>query len=80
MARLPTDEEMESCPWGISPVKGREYRVALACCSGCQSAGKILDGHFACSCQADDMIADGWREEARELNGQWEAIVSKEVA
>ena len=79
MARAPTEGELESCPWGVVPAKGREYVVAAACCGGCQDADQILDGHFACSFQADRLIAEGWREEARCLNGGWEAILSREV-
>lgn len=77
MARQPIDGEMEGCPWGIIPEKGREYRVAFACCGGCQDADEVLEGHSACSFQADNMIDAGWREEARCLNGQWEAILSR---
>lgn len=80
MARSPYPGELESCPWGITPSPSREYVMALACCGNCQEAGFVQDGHFACSCQADRLLAKGWREEARELNGQWEAVLSREVA
>jgi hypothetical protein len=78
MARAPYPGELESCPWGIAPLSGREYIIAPACCGQCSAPQRGKEGHFACSFQADDLAKKGWREEDRQLTESgWEAVLSR---
>ena len=78
MVRAPYPGELESCPWGIAPLSGREYIIAPACCGQCSATRRGQEGHFACSFQADDLAKAGWQEEDRQLTESgWEAVLSR---
>jgi hypothetical protein len=70
-------DEIHNYPWGLEPIPGMEYIEIEACCGACTEAGKDLPGHFACSGNVDTLLAQGWIEDARCLDGGWTALLHR---